>query len=330
MGGDRAEQTKRVVMTGGGDFIGCHLLARLVGAEMDVTLLGPDTGASRYTATLVKAGDVRFVRCDAEFSDDAALREALDGAHAIVLAAHVTRPRVSVAETILNELTYNVAPLVKIIRAAAGVAQHVVFASSVAVYGTPVRVPVRETDPTDAITPYAIGKVAAEQIVRATSAAAGMTATILRYATAYGPGETPRHPVGRLLDMALRGEPIVIDGDGLDEHDYVHVSDIVDATLAALRTRADGTYNVGTGIGTTTIELGRLVASLANTGHAPVCRTWSQRERRTRLVCDTFLASTHLGVTARRALPEGIAQEIGWLKAQGVGVAAQAVLAHSA
>ena len=47
------EPTMRVAMTGGGDFVGSHLLARMVGARMDVTLIGPDTGPSRYAASMV-------------------------------------------------------------------------------------------------------------------------------------------------------------------------------------------------------------------------------------------------------------------------------------
>lgn len=326
-----SDPTKRVVMTGGGDFVGSHLLARMVGAELDVTLIGPDTGESRYTASLVSAGEVRFVRCDAEFLDDAALGTALEGARAVVLFGHQTAPPASVPDAILNEFKYNVAPLVRVLHAAEGVAQHVVFASSVAVYGDPVHVPVRESDAMVAAAPYAIAKVAAEQAVRATSSAGGMTVSILRFATAYGPGETARHPVGRLLRVALCGDPIVVDGDGLDEHDYVHVADVVDATLAALRTRADGTYNVGTGVGTTTADLARLITRLTHSTADPVFRTWSQRgQRRTRLVCDTLLASTDLGFTAQRALADGLAQEIGWLKAQSPGTTAEAVLAPSA
>jgi len=328
-GRDR-EPTTRVVMTGGGDFIGSHLLARMVGAGMDVTLIGPDTGESRYTASLVRAGDVRFVHFDADFSDECALRTALEEADAIVLVGYHATSRSSVAESILRELTGNVAPIVRMLHAAEGRVRHVVFASSVAVYGAPARVPVRETDAPCPSTPYAIGKLAAEQVVRATCSAAGMSASILRYATVYGPGETARHALPNFIHAALAGQPPVIEGCGLDEHDYVHVGDVVDGTLAALRHRADGVYNIGTGIGTTTLGLAQLVTSLADPRATPVCRTWMRPDlTRIRIVCDTELAGMHLGFTARRVLVDGITEEIGWLKAQMVGTP-QAMLASSA
>jgi UDP-glucose 4-epimerase len=322
--------TLRVVLTGGGEFLGSHVLARLLGAGMDITMIGPNTGESRYAASLVSAETVRFVRCDPDYSDEGALRAAVERADVLVLLGHRFSPRSSVAESILSELDRNVGPIVRLLHASEGTVRHAVFASSVAVYGTPPRVPVRENDPARPTTPYAIAKLTAEQTVRATCSAAGMTATILRYATVYGPGETAKHTVGGLVDNAVSGRPPVIDGDGLDEHDYVHVADAAEATVAALRHRADGVYNIGTGIGTTTLDLARLVTSIANSGASPVCRTWKRPDApRVRIVCDTLLASIDIGFVARRGLVDGITEEIGWLKAQVNGTA-QAVLAPSA
>jgi len=328
--GRNREPAMRVVMTGGGDFIGSHLLARMVGAGMHVTIIGPDTGECRYTASLVTAGDVGFVRCDADFGDEVTLRSALKGADAVVLLGHVPPRGPSLAERLLEELSRNVAPALRLLRAAVGEARHVVFASSVAVYGAPTRQPVRESDAPSPTTPFAIAKLAAEQAVRATCSAAGMSASILRYATVYGPGETGHGVVSKLIQAVLVGQPPVIDGDGLDEHDYIHVADAAEATLAALRHRAEGVYNIGTGIGTTTLDLARLVSEHAYPKAIPVCRTWKRPDPgRTRIVCDTELAAAQLGFSARRVLVDGITEEIGWLKAQLAGTPSP-VLAASA
>jgi nucleoside-diphosphate-sugar epimerase len=319
----------RVVMTGSGDFIGSHLLARMVGAGMDVTLIGPDTGDSRYTASLVKAGAVRFHRCDGDFDDELTLRSVLRDAEAIVLLGYDTPTPSSLAACFLSELDRNVAPTIRILRAAVGEARHVVFASSAAVYGAPARVPVRENDAPRPTTPYAIAKLTAENAVRAICSAAGMSASILRYSTVYGPGEN-HGVVTSFIKVVLAGQTPVIDGDGLDEHDYIHVTDAAGATLAALRHRADGIYNIGTGVGTTTLDLARLVTKLANVRATPVCRTWARPDHgRTQIVCDTEVAGTHLGFTARRVLVDGITEEIGWLRAQLAGTPSP-VLAASA
>src|SRR2546426_8592821 len=129
----------RVVVTGGGGFIGAHLLARLVGAGIDVTLLGEDTGRSRYAAALVVAGATRFTKCDPGFSDEPAVRAALADADALVILGYAAPKASSPCERLLEELERNVASTARILRAAEGRVRHVVFASSDSVYGDPVR-----------------------------------------------------------------------------------------------------------------------------------------------------------------------------------------------
>ena len=123
----------RVAMTGGGGFIGSHLLARLVGAGIDVTIIGPTVGKSRYTASLVAAGDVRFLRCDLSFEQETVLRPALMDADVIVLLGYVVPRFAGKTRRLLDEINFNVAPLVRLLSAAEGRSHHVVFASSTAV-----------------------------------------------------------------------------------------------------------------------------------------------------------------------------------------------------
>jgi len=236
----------RVVMTGGGGFIGSHLLARMIGAGMDVTLLGSTIGKSRYTASLVRAGSVRFLRCDDSFSEEDILRPALADAEALVLLGYVRPSALSPARRLGEELVLNLAPLVRLLRAAEGKTRHVIFASSLGVYGSHASAPVRETDAPRPETPYAIAKLASEESIEIVCAAGGWTPCVLRYATVYGPGETVPRAIPNFIQAALDGQRPVIAGDGLDEHDYIHVTDVVDATMLALR-RACSTSDRGSG-----------------------------------------------------------------------------------
>ena len=311
----------RVVLTGGGGFIGSHLLARLVGAGMDVTLVGPHAGKSRYTASLIDAGDVRFVRCDGAFMWQG-LRPALEDADALVLLGYVMPASSSPAERLADELRRNVAPLVRLLHAAQGAPRHVIFASSVSVYGAPARVPLHESDAARPATAYGVAKLACEDALRFVAATWGWRSCILRYATGYGPGETVPRAIPNFIRAALTGQPPVVNGDGLDEHDYIHVADIVEATVAALRCGAEGVFNVGTGIGTRTIDVARLVLEL--TGSSPEMVHRAARVDPAgpiRIICDTEAARSQLGFVARRALAEGITEEIGWFRAALAGVA---------
>jgi UDP-glucose 4-epimerase len=286
----------------------------MVGAGIDVTLIGPDLGRSRYTASVVTAGIARFFRCDATFTDEAAVRS-LDEADLLVLFGYRPPSAPFGPERLLEEINANVVPVVHLIDMFARPGRHVVFASSDSVYGTPLRTPVRECDPTQPRTEFGIAKVSCEQALRSSSAA-GSTASILRYATVYGPGETASRTIPNLIRAALNGHAPVVEGDGVDEHDYIHVADAVDATMSALRARADGIYNVGTGIGTTTLELANLLVWVTG-GCAPASRRAGAAGDRGpgSMVLDTSRARSELSLEPRYLLAEGLKEEVGWFRA---------------
>lgn len=306
----------RIALTGGGGFIGSHLVARMVAAGMDVTLVGPDTGKSRYVASLVASGVVKFFRCDASFDDEDLLPRVLEDSDALVLLRYVMPTPASLTQRTLEEFDANVAPTIRLLRAALDSTPHIVFASSVSVYGEPDRPHVHEDDVPRPLTPYAVAKLACEHAIAALVSAAGRTATILRYATVYGPGETVPRAIPNFIRATLSGTQPRVNGSGLDERDYVHVADVVDATLAALRGRAVGVYNIGTGVGTSTLDLARLVISAAGSSVTPVCAGARACAAPTRIVCDTHAASSGLGFVARRSLAQGLPEEIGWFRAQ--------------
>jgi len=320
----------RVVMTGGGGFIGSHLLARMIGAGMDVTLLGSTIGKSRYTASLVRAGSVRFLRCDDSFSEEDILRPALADAEALVLLGYVRPSALSPARRLGEELVLNLAPLVRLLRAAEGKTRHVIFASSLGVYGSHASAPVRETDAPRPETPYAIAKLASEESIEIVCAAGGWTPCVLRYATVYGPGETVPRAIPNFIQASLDGQRPVIAGDGLDEHDYIHVTDVVDATMLALRRRASGVFNIGSGIGTSTLDLARTVVRLAGSDVEPVfLRRIEPRTAPVRVVCSTDLARNTFNFTASRSLADGITEEIGWFRSES-GFTLKAMVSASA
>jgi UDP-glucose 4-epimerase len=292
-------------------------MARLLGAGLDVTLVGQDTGRSRYVAALVAARAARFAKCDAVFRDERALRASVADVDALVLLGYLVPTGSSPAARLLEEVERNVESTARLLRAVEGRARHVVFASSDSVYGDPMRTPVREIDLACPRTPFAAAKLACEQIVRTSCSAAGASATVLRYSNVYGPGEPCSRQIPTFIRAALAGQPSLIDGEGLDERDYVHVTDAVDATMSALRREADGVYNIGSGIGTTTFELAELIFWISGRGARPVRRaTLDGHQDRTSVVLDIALATSELGFSPRHSLADGIAEEIGWFKGE--------------
>jgi UDP-glucose 4-epimerase len=132
--------------------------------------------------------------------------------------------------------------------------RRVIFASSGgAVYGEQECFPAPESHPTAPVSPYGVSKRAGELYLFYWHAAYGIPYVALRYANVYGTRQDPRGEAGVVAiftERLLRGEQPVINGDGTQTRDYVHVGDVVAANLAALQTAYVGVVNIGTGIET--------------------------------------------------------------------------------
>src|SRR5512138_200101 len=149
-----------------------------------------------------------------------------------------------------------------------------VFSSTAAVYGEPVRTPMDENHPLTPINPYGTSKLMAERIIRDFASAYGLSAVTLRYFNAAGAdpggetgrlGEVATHLVPSALAVAA-GEAAALrvfgrdypTPDGTAVRDYVHTADLADAHLAALQRllsgKGGGTFNLGTGKGHSVAE----------------------------------------------------------------------------
>ena len=113
--------------------------------------------------------------------------------------------------------------------------------------------------------PYGITKKAGEDYLRFYARQYGLTCVALRYSNVYGPRQNPHGEAGVVAIFSkrlLKGEPITVNGDGKYVRDYVHVSDVASANVAALTGEVPAgfsAYNVGTAVGTDVNELAAAV-----------------------------------------------------------------------
>ena len=260
-----------VLVTGGAGYIGAHMLLALEDAgEHAVALDNLSTGARWLTPQ-----SAAFIEADA--GDEAALAR-IFAEHEITEVIHFAGS-ILVRESIRRPLEYyqnNTANTLSLIRAcvAAGV-KRFIFSSTASVYGVPERTPISETAPIRSITPYGASMSMSERILADAAAAHGMSFVILRYFNVAGAdprgraGEIgkPTHLIKAAAQIAIgrRKEKLQIYGgdyptpDGSAIRDYVHVSDLAQAHLAALeRLRGDGgsiTLNCGYGRGYSVYEV---------------------------------------------------------------------------
>ena len=254
-----------VLVTGGAGYIGSHTVHALADAGERVVVL--DNLSTGFISALPKpmlpiVGDV----------GDAALVASLIETHQVEAIIHFAGSTI-VPESLRDPLGYyrnNTANSRTLIEAAVkGGVRHFIFSSTAAVYGNPGRVPVSEDDPTAPLSPYGWSKLMTEVMLRDAGAAHGLGHVILRYFNVAGADPQMRtglstagatHLIKVAVEAALgRRERIDVYGtdyptpDGTCIRDFIHVSDLARAHLAALdHLRAGGesaTLNCGYGRG---------------------------------------------------------------------------------
>ena len=252
----------RVLVTGGAGYVGSHAVRELREAGHEVVVL--DDLSRGHRAAVPR--DVTLL--DADLADPSALRRGLEGSEAVVHFAAL----LSVAESVREPAAYyrtNVAKGLALLEAmaAAGV-RRIVFSSSCAVYGDPVRVPMAEDHPQEPINPYGATKRAFERALLDHARAGVLRVVALRYFNACGchpdgslgeDHDPEEHLIPRAIDAALgQGPPLVVYGDdyptpdGTCVRDYIHVLDLARAHVAALALEAGESFqafNLGTGRG---------------------------------------------------------------------------------
>jgi UDP-glucose 4-epimerase len=224
-------------------------------------------------------------------------------ADALILLAYEPPP--AGADRLEHELHVNAAGAERVARAATGT---VVFASSADVYGPWDEDAVTENTPPEPATPYAQAKLEAERRL------SGLDCTSLRIATVFGPGENGPRAIPSFVRALHAGERPVVDGDGSDVRDYVHVVDVAAALLNAAAATAHGeALNLGSGIGRSTGEILRRVCTAMG---VPETADYRPRQRpASRLVVRSERASEILGFRARPDFDAAFEEEVKWLRA---------------
>ena len=236
----------KVMVTGGAGYIGSHAVLALLDAGYDVVVL--DNLATGFDWAV----DRRAALVEANVADDAKVRAAIRD-HNVRAIMHFAGS-VVVPESVSDPLKYyrnNTAASRALIESAVveGV-PHFIFSSTAATYGTPEKVPVAEGDPTVPINPYGMSKLMTEAMLRDVAAAHPMNYAALRYFNVAGAdpqGRTGQSTIGatHLIKTAVeaatgkRGHVGVYGTDfdtpdGTGVRDYIHVTDLAAAHVAAL------------------------------------------------------------------------------------------------
>ena len=304
--GARARRPHALV-TGGAGFIGSHLVDALLAAGSTVAVVDNLTSGKRDNV------DTRARLHAVDVSDSGALERvfARERPHLVFHLAGQLEPRGSVAEPALD-VDVNVRGTAAVLEAARvyGVERVVHASSGSVVYGDADVVPTPESAPAEPLSPYGASKAAAEADCSLYARRHDLSTVSLRLGNVYGPRQDPRGEAGviaRFCGAALGDGIASVSGDGLQTRDFIHVSDVVAAFLAAGSARAIGAFNVGTGVATTILELAEALA--LRPVHEPA------RLGEVRRTClDSGAARTQLGWSAHMSLADGLSSTLEWTR----------------
>ena len=243
---------KSYLVTGGCGFIGVNLVSRLAGRGarirvLDDLSLGRRDDIQRFDVDL-HVGDIR---------DAVALQEVCQGIDVVVhLAAH-TRVIESVSQPELN-FQINAAGTLNVLQACrlAGV-QKVIFASTGGAILGEQEPPVHEGMVPKPVSPYGAGKLAGEAYCSAFFGSFGLNTVALRFSNVYGPRSYHKGSVvAQYFKNLMKGEPLVIYGDGQQTRDFIYVDDLVDAILLADEADTPGeVFQIASGRETSILDL---------------------------------------------------------------------------
>ncbi len=320
---------KHVLVTGGAGFIGSHTVERLLaGGNTRVSILD---SVNDYYNPAIKRANLAAIGSRATFhegdiTDAAFVRQVFQTGRfdsVMHLAARAgVRPSIEQPELYIDTNIKGTFHLLEAAKAT-GV-PHFVFASSSSVYGVNKKVPFAEVDPIlQTISPYAMTKMAGEQMCSNYSHLAGIKTVCLRFFTVYGPRQRPDLAISKFTRLIEEGRPIDKYGDGTTARDYTFVSDIVDGIIGALNYTAGpicDIFNLG---GSQTVTLNDLISTIeAATGKKARINPLPDQPGDVPLTsADVSKAKAHLGFKPTTTIAQGIPTFVQWfrdMRAKGV------------
>lgn len=300
------------LVTGGAGFIGSHLVEALVARGDAVTVLDDLRGGSISNLDAV-LDRVRFEEADLISTDLDQYVRGIDQVFHLAANAYVP-PSV---ENPRYDFDLNLGVTVRLLDAIRKSSNPpaVVFASSAAVYGNPVSIPMREDHPFTPLSPYGVHKLAAEQELRVFCELYGLSGSSLRFFASYGPRQRKQVIYDLIRKVEANPGEIEVHGDGTQVRDFVFVEDVVQALLVAAD-HAPGrgeSYNVGTGLGSTIRDLvGEICRAM---GESPrIHWTGSVRPGDAEAFVADISKLSSIGYAPRVSLGEGVGRVIAWVR----------------
>jgi UDP-glucose 4-epimerase len=261
---------KKVLVIGGAGLIGSHVVDELIKTDVGEIVIYDNffRGSVANIADALEDPRVSIFPHGGDILHRDILEKAMEGCQGVfhlaalwILQCH-EYPEAAFDVNVRG--TFNV-----IMAAIKNNVERLVYSSSASVYGDAIETPMTEDHPYNNFTFYGASKIAGEHFFKSLGARYGLNWVGLRYMNVYGPRQDYKGAyvavMHKILDRIASGESPIVFGDGSQQYDFIHVTDVARANVLAMMADAQGhNYNVGRGIGTSIKALTELLLQLSN------------------------------------------------------------------
>jgi UDP-glucose 4-epimerase len=307
----------RILVTGGAGFIGSHVADRFVALGHEVAVLDDlSTGFREFVPERA-----RFYQVD--LRDTAAVEACVAEFRPEIVDHHAAQidVRRSVADPRLDA-SINIVGGLGLLEACTrhGVGKFIYASTGGALYGEGRQLPATEDHPINPEAPYGVSKHTLEHYLYMWKLLHGLDYTVLRYPNVYGPRQNPHGEAGVnaiFIGLMLEGKRPRIFGTGEQVRDYLYVGDVVDANERALTRGSGAMVNIGTGVGTSVLQIFQVLRDIIGFLGEPIFEPARPGEVQ-RIYLDASRARDVLGWVPTVPFREGLERTVDWSRHHGL------------
>ena len=241
----------KYVVVGGAGFIGSNIVDKLVEQNHEVVII--DNLSTGKMENVNPKASVEYIDIS-NVNECPNMVEIMSGADALFLLAAKARVQPSIENPVEYEINNTIGTLNVLKCASDAGVRRVVYSASSSAYGNTEKLPSKESDPVNPLSPYGAQKYYGEVMCKMFSEVYGLETVSLRYFNIYGErqnvGGAYAMVIGIFVDQLLNGKPMTIRGDGEQRRDFTYVGDVVNANILASQSENVGNgevINIGNG-----------------------------------------------------------------------------------
>jgi UDP-glucose 4-epimerase len=308
---------KKILVTGGGGFVGSNLVKELSKYNCEITVFD-----DFFTGDIKNLEGINCTIIQNTVTNRDAVDKNVAGKDIVF---HLAARNIIISNKNPREdLEVNVVGSFNVFEACKNhKVERVVYSSTSSIYGNPKILPISEDAETLFLSFYSASKYSAEVYARTFYEVYDLPISIVRYSNVYGYNQSPVNPycgvIGKFIDAALKGNKITIHGDGEQTRDFTFIDDAVEATIqCAIVPKAIGqVYNVGTGVEVSVNLLANLINEISG---SPVSIDYIDKrdiDNIRRRVVNIEKARYELQYSPQFTLKRGLENTINWFRESG-------------